>query len=110
MYAPQKVSCRNRSGPQTRPTRARKVGRSRKTPPGHVAETSVARVGSRTGYPARLIPSLTQALAVMPLVSTAVETRRLDIHAAGSCRCSFESRFFSASDQRHQHSIHLEQG
>ena len=39
-------------------TRARKVGRSRKTPPGHVAESSVARVGSRTpgtGYPVRLI-------------------------------------------------------
>ena len=66
-------------------------GRSRKTPPGHVAETSVARVGSRTGYSVRLISSLTRALAVMPLGSTAVETRRLDIHAAGSCRCSFES-------------------
>ena len=109
MYAPQKVSCRNRYF-LVRPETPQCSQSWTKPPPGHVAESSVARVGSRTGYPARLIPSLTQALAVMPLVSTAVETRRLDIHAAGSCRCSFESRFFSASDQRHQHSIHLEQG
>ena len=40
---------------------------------------------------AKYLSYRSQSLAVMPLVSTAVETRRLYIHAAGSCRCSFES-------------------
>ena len=40
---------------------------------------------------AKYLSSRSRSLAVMPLVSTAVETRRLDIHTAGSCRCSFES-------------------
>ena len=55
---------------------------------------------------AKYLSSRSRSLAVMPLVSTAVETRRLDIHAAGSCRCSFESVLLGerpAAPAQHSH-------
>ena len=78
---------RNSTHNSKQATRACKVGRSRKW----LLAMSPSSGQLSRWLLAKYLSSRSRSLAVMPLVSTAVETRRLDIHAAGSCRCSFES-------------------